>query len=210
MVVLAIGLAAIGIALAFAQVRSVTGRLLTETEFRAREVARGARQAFDQRVSASLGGVARGRREGPGGPWLRPGNWPTWIDGLYVWDGKTLSILAPPSRRADEIAELVKARLSARPLEAPPGQSRPRTEVLYCSVNDLAIALACLRAADAAGSATIVAGRIDDLRLKDELVEPLLPSDGSLELVEARRASTRSQRLGPAMRRRCRSRTGRS
>ena len=201
MVVLAIGLAAIGITLAFAQVRSVRGRLLTETELRAREVARGARQAFDQRVNASLGGAARDRRERPEGAWLRPSNWPTWIDGLYIWDGKTLSTLVPPSRRADEITELVEARLSVRPLEVPPGQSRPRTEVLYCSVNDLAIALACLRATDAAGSPTIVAGRIDDLRLRHELVELLLPSDGSLELVEARRASTRSQRLGPAMRR---------
>jgi signal transduction histidine kinase len=201
MVVLAVGLAAVGCVLALQQVQSLNQRLLIDARDRARRIAEDARVAFERQASASLHRVAEQRRRQPAAPWDRPADWPSWIDGLYEWNGRDLTELMPASQYPLGVAQLAQNRLSAR---APPQTADPLTdpiEFIQGSAGTLPVVLACLTSTDSAGRPVVFAGRIHHLRLKTELVEPMLPHGSGLEIVDIQTARRQAARqLGPAMR----------
>jgi len=187
--VLAVGLAAVGGTLALQQVQSLTVRLMAEAEFRARRIAEDARAAFDRQINMSLRLVDEHTKAQPQRTWNPPEWWPGWIDGLYVSNGKTLTVLAPASDHPDEKENQVEAILAARWVDYSADRWPPLTRPYYERIGEPPDVLACLTSQDASGQPVVIAGRIDHLRLKHDLLEPLLPSGDGLELVPVNKAA---------------------
>ena len=167
MVVLAMGFAAIGSALALQQVRSLTVRLMAETKFRARQIAKDTRTEFDRQISASLQRLAEHHRTEAQDSWLTPDDWPAWIDGLYIWDGQAVTVVVPASERPEEMANLAEVRFTARWLNRSPFSSPGYVSPYYYyeGIGKLRDVLACLDSRDDSGRSVVIAGRIDHLRI---------------------------------------------
>ncbi len=202
MVVLALGLALVGIILALQQARSLSVRLMAPAEAYARGIADRALKQFEREVSAGLFAVTEHLTTAAERPWKRPSSLPTWFDGLFVWTGSRLDIIAPPSAELDGLLGVVETRLAAK-LATPHEPARQQVEVLYDSIGSTPVVLACLESTDASGGRFLVAARVDLARLRSDLVEPFLSTDSGLELVRSRpgrRYMPWSQRLFSAMR----------
>ncbi|MCH7808798.1 MAG: HAMP domain-containing histidine kinase, partial [Planctomycetes bacterium] len=106
-----------------------------------------------------------------------------WMDGLYIWDGTELRVLRPTPEHAAEINRVVQARLAVRPLKRSDDHAPARTELLYDSIGSLPIVLACLRARSATGQPIVIVGHINHIRLKTDLVDPMVGLGDGLEVV---------------------------
>lgn len=202
MVVLALGLAVIGIVIALQQARSLAVRLMAPAEAQAHHIAETALKRFDKQLLAAVSAVASHVQTDAERPWTPPAVFPTWVDGLFSWNGQELGVIAPSSRRTEESRAFAEVRL-AQWLQRPTGQTTPRVEILYDSAEPEPVALACLRSTDPDGQPMAVAARIDLQRLRLDLVEPLLSTDSGLELVRSHAGVSFlpwSQRLLSAMR----------
>ncbi len=206
MVVLAFGLALIGILHALHQARSLTYRLMAPAEAQAARIAETALEQFDRQVSTGLGTLAEHLRRDPGRPWATPREFPSWLDGLFAWNGHRLDIIAAYSAGStEELLELLKTRLAAGLHQSPEPPERP--ELLYDSLGSSPIVFACAGSTDSHGQPIVIAANLNLQRLKTDLVEPLLPPNGGLELVPVQpsadsgvRDSLWSQRLFRALR----------
>ena len=181
MVVLALGLAAAGVVLAIQQARSLSSRLMAPAEAEARLVANRALGRFNEELSATISTVADHVRQHGTESFTPSREFPTWLDGLFMWDGQELAVLVPPLDRPEQLLNLVRARLDTR-WKRSSDEGEPRIELLYDSIDTLPVVLACAEATPAEGRPVLIAGNIDIHRLKSDLVEPLLPVDCGLEL----------------------------
>ena len=182
-VILAIGLSAVGTILAFQQVRLLTVRLMTETSLRAGQIAAQATEKFQQRVNAALLGVASHRRDHGGVPWARTDAFPSWLDGVYLWDGFDLEVLAPAASANSELSGLVRSRLIARSAPVDGIGVTGRAEVIYGERAGQTVVIATIRAYGGDLRPLDVAAIVDTDRVASELIKPLLATDDALELV---------------------------
>lgn len=202
MVVLALGLAVIGIVVALQQARSLSVRLMAPAEAQARHIADTALNQFEKHLSAAMSAVKVHLQEDAGGAWKPPAAFPNWLDGLFEWNGSRLKVIAQPSLRAETLPAVVEAHLAARLLH-PAEKITRKTEILYDSLGSSPFVLACAESTDHDGRPVLIAGHINLQRLKSDLVEPLLPTDSGLELVSSQAGAFYlpwSQRLLSAMR----------
>ena len=183
MVVFAVGLAAVAITLALLQATSLTDRLMVQAERRAAKIAAQARQEFEKQTSHTLRLMATEHRRHPADLWEPVPQTPSWMDGLYIWDGTELRVLRPTPEHAAEINRIVQARLAVRPLKRSDDHAPARTELLYDSIGSLPIVLACLRARSATGQPIVIVGHINHVRLKTDLVDPMVGLGDGLEVV---------------------------
>jgi signal transduction histidine kinase len=181
MVVLALGLAAVGVVLAIQQARSLTSRLTAPAEAEARLIADKALSRFNEELPSALDAVAEHIRRYGGEPWTPPREFPGWVDGIFSWDGENLRVLAVAFDSSDELRALVQARLDAR-WKRPVGEAEPRIELLYDFIGASPVVLACTDSTGAEGQPVLIGAYIDIHRLKSDLVEPFLPADCGLEL----------------------------
>jgi signal transduction histidine kinase len=202
MVVLALGLAVAGIVQAMQQARSLAFRLMAPLEVLARTIADTARSRFDQELQAGLNEVAEFIRSGSLAPWEPSERFPGWLDGLYAWNGRNLSVLSQPKRNGPGLTGFARAQLSGRwGQQAALPADRP--DLVYGTVDGVSAVLACRVTTDAAGDRLIVAAGIDLELLRTDLVETMLPAGSGLELVRAHPdtpGNPWSQRLYSAMR----------
>ena len=202
MVALALGLAVAGVVLALQQTRSLTFRLMAPAEAQAVRIADTALEQFNERLSAGLRAAAHRLREGSDRPWELPGEFPTWLDGLFAWNGHNLSLAVPPSGDTTELIPLVEERLAARWQRGFEGADSG-IELFYDSIGTSPVVTACIETADQTAQPILVAAHLNLQRLRSDLVEPLLPAASGLELVRAspgRLYKPWSQRLLSAMR----------
>lgn len=201
-VVFALGLAVVGVVLAVQQSRSLFYRLMAPAEAEAQRIAWQAKEDFDEQVSDALKGVEdHVTALGPQRSWKTSADFPRWIDGVFLFDGRRLWTLSPPSSEDPQLRDLIDARLRARLSRVSPAET-VRTELLYDELGAAPVALACREMAVDVGVTWLAAVHIDIDALRTHLAETLLPSDGHLVLLDANAealANPWSQRLLRAM-----------
>ena len=188
-VILALGLAVFGIILALQQAQSLSNDLLAQAELRARSIAVTARELFLQRLDAALGLVANDMRMAVEEVWEPQVPLPSWIDGLYYWDGTELVTLAPAARAPGGFTAFLRARLSARPADHSSTGMDHYTQLVYDHLGDRPIILGYFATTDLRSRPAIVAARIHHEQLARLLVEPLLAAHSGLTLVSAGEAT---------------------
>ena len=117
MVVLAVGLALLGMVFALQQIRVLEHILRRQTQNRALQIANDASNTFNRQVEKALQAAANSCQAGNGGSWERPGDWPVWIDGLYQWNGRKLKTLDRQAGGLPRLEDVVAGRLRDRPVD---------------------------------------------------------------------------------------------
>ncbi len=181
MVVLALGLAAVGILLAMQQARSHADRLMARSEAEAGLIVEQAHSRFDREVANVLRGVVLIINSGADQPLTIPERFPSWVDGLLSWDEDGAHLLAPVSSTPDPRPEALHRRLS---MDTVPKQvNRFEPTIVYDTSDDSSLLFACLQTTDPRGRHVVAAVSIDREQLRHDLIDPLLSSHPSLELV---------------------------
>ncbi len=197
MVVLALGLAMIGMFLALQQARSFTARLMAQAEALAARVAADARSQLDAELKVALTEVLDGlqmRRVGQESsftlPWQPPDRLPGWIDGLFLWDNQTVRVLAAPAVNNEGIQQLILVRFAPKPWPIMPEPS-PRMEpgFIFQSADDRNLVLGYLSAPLANDQRVTVVAQLNLSRLRSDFLEPLVPVNAGLGLVNMAEAS---------------------
>jgi signal transduction histidine kinase len=201
MVVLGVGLNVVGLTTGLERARALRIFLIEQAKPRARQIAADARSLLDVQVSAALRSVAESERwsvaqdyrwPGQRPPWLTDEPWaagglPEWIDGVYIWDGQSLSDKRPASRQPEAIAEAVARCLSAAPAATDGGgdgdRDPDRVEYLHGTIDGRPLVLAALPAHGVRHPETLVLCRIHLEQLKRVLVQPMLELTHDLEIV---------------------------
>ena len=184
MVVVAIGLAVLGMALALQQIRLATHFLEAQAQRRAVQIVNDASSRFEQERSAALQAVAEKIRTDPDGPWQPPMDWPAWNDGLFIWDGSSLTPVAAPTDAPDGFTGWAAHRLRE---EIEPGE--PGHELIYDDTGESPSAIACGRYTNAAEEPIVIAARVHLDRIRAAIIEPLILPDDGLEPVLRENAS---------------------
>ena len=133
MVVLAVGLALLGMVFALQQIRVLEHILRRQTQNRALQIANDASNTFNREVEKALLAVANLSQVGHGESWEKPGDWPVWIDGLYRWNGRELETLDRQDGSLPQLEDVVAGRLRDRPVDDAGGQW-PVIELLYDNI----------------------------------------------------------------------------
>jgi len=186
LVVLALGMAAVGILFALLQARSFTDRIRQEVEAQAARVAQDARNRFDQQLRATMQQAAKAVAQGRVDPRQAISGVPGWADGVFAWDGARLSVLVPPSETRDRLEALMtltQGRLSLLPLDDPTLVENPGPDLLYDRLDGDPVVLAYVLTPVSQGRLAAVAVRISVPAQKTVLIEPLLPAGSGLEVV---------------------------
>lgn len=183
MVVLALGLAVAGIVLAVVQARSVTHRFIAQTEAGASRIADAAREQFNAQLANALGMVIGRVRGGMEQTWQPSDKLPTWIDGIFSWNGQSAELLAGGASDTQRLKDLVEHHLREEDVSTLGTDAQPRMR--YDTLAAEPFALGWMVFADGNGSVTVVAGCVNVSRLLSDLVEPLLSTYEGLELVKA-------------------------
>ncbi len=189
LVVLALGMAAIGILFALQQAKSFTQRIRQEAEAQAARVAQDARGRFDQQLQAFMKQAARAVAQGRIDTWLATSRMPGWADGVFTWDGAHLLVLVPPSETGDKLESLLvltQGRLDLLPLDTATQLEDPAPDLLYDRLDGDPFVLAQVPTAVSSGRLVSVAVRISVPRQRTALIEPLLPAGSGLEVVRVR------------------------
>jgi len=182
MVVLAVGLAVIGVFLAIQQAWSFTHRLMSQAEAQASRIADKAREQFNQQLFDTLAAVSEHVRKGMDQPWEPSRDLPLWLDGILLWDGQAVQVLTTRSRETQQLSALLQAHVATlQPLDEI-GSGRPR--ILHATIGQRPALLGWMVATDREGRPIVVAGGINLQRVKSDLVEPLLSAYAGLEIVQ--------------------------
>ncbi|HNQ21983.1 MAG TPA: HAMP domain-containing sensor histidine kinase [Phycisphaerae bacterium] len=187
-VLLAVALALAGVVLAVMQTRELSARLLTQLRQQARHIAVTTGDLLRQQLTAALRSIAYARRSGSVDPAWLAGDFPEWMDGLYAWDGKTLTVLRAPASAQDAVAEEVTRYLDTRPTEWPGDTLGVGPTLVFRVADGQPLTLAFLQATGGFGVPIVVATRILPERVRTDLVAPLLALADGLELVPAEHA----------------------
>lgn len=209
LVMLSIAFAAVGIFVALQAARSTTERLMAQVDAHAAWVARQARDAFNRELNAAtdrlqftilLRGPNAAARSGVAD------RLPDWIDGAFLWRGNALEVLLPPSVPTEILADMVESRLAAYAASVPDpttpssaGAER-RTRLYHDKISGRPVVLAVTPVGDAEITPVLLGININLQKLRTEFVQPLLPPDGVLELINSSdRHPEHSQPLYSAM-----------
>ncbi len=199
-VVLAVALGVAGLALAVQQARALSAAVMSEAEARVRNTATAIDAAFDRQLRTLFNRVAVHVRTNGLVEWTPGAFSPSWFDGVYAWDGRAFAILRPASMIRDRIANLAAERLLGIPPGRLGGLYTNEPQIVHESIGTRPIIFALQTVFDESGRSVLIAGRVDHKRLKRDLLDRMVPSDGQVELVPVGRASRWSQSLGSAMR----------
>jgi signal transduction histidine kinase len=156
---------------------------MAQGEAQATLIAERARREFERELTDALRAAAECLRVGPAQACYLESALPTWLDGVFTWDGQDLRVLRPPSDGADYLVERATSRLAVRAPRPIEQIGWSRAELIYDVESTSPVVLGCIRATDAEGQPVVLAGHVQLGRLKSDLVEPLLSADIGLELV---------------------------
>lgn len=191
MVLLALGLAVLGMILAVQQMQSLSAILMSQSQRRALDIAANARRHLHQMLDLALRDAGDQVAKGESvwmlaKNWRRPASWPDWLDGLYYSSYLGLWSLQEHSADDQALRELVAARLATRSATPPDEATAQGAELLYDSIGQRPVVLACYPLDDPWSDrrAWLVAP-FDLSRLKADLLEPLLSASDGLEIVPA-------------------------
>lgn len=185
LVILAIGLAVLGMILAIQQSGSLSHILQAQAQHRAVQIANDVQDRFDRELDVVVKAVASCREKLPGNTWQAPEGWAPWIDGLYLWDAQTLRVLEPPEDAPADLELQVVSRLSTKFARAELAQGRFAEGFLRDIDDRHATIFACRWVSDNGSVPVLAVARILLERLRQGIIEPLIsPSDG-LELTDA-------------------------
>lgn len=199
MVVLAVGLALLGMVFALQQIRVLEHILRRQTQNRALQIANDASNTFNREVENAFQAVANVPQAGNGKSWQKPDGWPAWIDGLYRWNGRELETLDPQGGSLPQLEHVVAGRLRDRPVDDAGGQW-PVIELLYDNIGHRPIVLACGRFDYQKTDPYVLAMNVHVERLREQLFEPLIVHGDGLEFVPVadRTGPWFQQMFGPA------------
>jgi len=193
LVVLALGMAVVGISFALMQARSFTGQIRQAAEAQAARIAQDARTRFDQQLSTLTRELAAGAARSHSRPWMPPVALPDWVDGVLFWNGTRLITLTPPDENGaelDALLELTESCLAALPFDNPEFWNMPDPGVYHDEFQGRPFVLAYRPVFGTAIDVSAIAVRIDVAALKSSVIEPLLPPNSSLEVVPVDRLAT--------------------
>jgi signal transduction histidine kinase len=201
MVALALSLATIGIIVSWQQAGAITQRLMGQTETLAELIAAWAEQKLDDQLESVFEHFGSQQPGGPPSALRTPvgERLPAWIQAVYSVQRNRVSVAFgnDASAAVAEALQPVETRLSA-PEGAPAGK---RPELIHGAGPGGPLVLLVLYVAEAAGDPRAVVLNLNTERLRSDLIEPLIPPDGGLEVVAAGRESPAwSRRLPGAMR----------
>ncbi len=200
MVVLAIGLAVLGVVLSYRHAQSLMSILMVQVEDRATYIANHARGSFNHQLSNALESASGYVRSQDAMDWQPPKDWPAWVDGIYTWDGSDLVNIVPADFAPPKLEELMVSRFAVRPFESPAEITPQGTELLYDTLAGTNIVLAYHRTVGANDQQLAVVVRILLPFLRTDLIEPLISPATGLMLVRSDGVATRwSQQLLSAM-----------
>ncbi len=189
MVTLAVALAVVGIALALQQAQSVGIRLLGQSQLLARQIAHAAEHNYEWAERITLGETARRYCENTEENWRASWALPPWIDGLYVYHEPAIETLIPASvpysarLLTDRVAEHVKSTGLGSPIDQSGGVRMTLEEEGRSS----AMLFAAIRCPPE-DHLILIVGLAPLSDLAKNLVGPLIPPDGGLELASLAQA----------------------
>lgn len=192
LVVLAMGIAVIGIFLALLQARSFASRVRDQLEAHAARVANDARVRFDQQLTEVLDQAAI-VAAGDGTAGSDQLSTPTWLDGLFTWDGHTLEVIQPPSDPVPDLTGLnaiLRERLIPWPAGRPGSAESDADKLTHARVPETTDWASYRLAHQPNGEPFAVVARIVIAPQKAEVIEPLLPAGLGLEVVPVDPQST--------------------
>ena len=185
MVVLAVGLALVGVVLAIFQARSFTQGLIAQSQAQAQQLADRASDLFERQLADGLGLFARpmplrGRPASDLGALL-----PSWFEGVYAWDGHDLSVVAAPAASTPGTADQLRGLLPApSPPDSPPYAT---PELAYVDPASPSAVFGWINTTDTSGDPLILATRIRTERVRTDLLDPLVSTYEGLEVKPAGR-----------------------
>jgi len=200
MVVLAIGLAVLGVVLSFSHAQSLMNILMVQVGDRATLIANHARGSFNRQLSSALVSASDYVHNQAPPKWQPPKDWPTWADGIYTWDGSQIQTIVPADDAPAKLEDLMASKFAVRSFENPPEVTPQGTELLYDTLAGTKIVLAYHRTIGANSQKLAVVVRIVLPKLRKDLIEPLISHATGLMLVRSDGAATRwSQQMLGAM-----------
>lgn len=182
MVVLAVGLALLGMVFALQQIRVLEHILRRQTQNRALQIANDASNTFNREVERAFQAVANSCQADDGESWQKPPDWPVWIDGLYQWNGRELKTLDPQSGSLPQLEHVVAGRLRDRPVDDAGGKW-PVIELLYDNIGHRPIVMACGRFNHQNTGPYVLAMNVHVEKLREQLIEPMILQGDGLETV---------------------------
>lgn len=199
-ILLAAALTGAGLVLAGLQAEEFNTRLMAQTRQQAQQLAVTGGDLFSRQLTATLRSVAYACRvSGTDVRWLA-GDFPEWVDGIYVFDGSELHVKVPPDRHEQEVAALIEKHLEGRPAEVPREAYGLRPVPVYAELEGKEVVLELLQATGEYGVSIVVATRVRQAVLRQELLAPLVALTEGLELVPTERVTADwAQPLPPAM-----------
>lgn len=200
-VVFALGLTLISIVLAIVQSRALAVRLMAPVESHARHLADAALVQFERQLDSAFDAIITQVHTNDARPWEPPPGFPSWLDGVFLWQSERLAVLTPPSSKSERVTQLVRSHVAARTDRSIAGPRR-KVEFYYDSFNSSPAVLACADLRGESGTVSTVVAHINLDQLRTQLVEPFLSPRSDLELVAAgtKPSSLWSQRLFSVMR----------
>jgi len=180
MVVLAVGLALVGVILAVFQARSFTQSLTAQTQTQAQQLADRAGELFERELVDGLSFFARplplrGRPASDLGVLL-----PSWFEGVYAWDGHRLTVVAAPAGGSPDTAEQLRGLLPVPSLPDSPPHATP--ELAFVAPTSPTAVFGWINTTAASGDAMIIATRIRTERVRSDLLDPLVATHQGLEV----------------------------
>jgi signal transduction histidine kinase len=177
MVVLAVALAILGTVVAFQQMESLTNLLLMQAQGRAADLANDIKRQINRELEHSIGDVsvefvlANPQQS-------VPDDWPSWLSGIYVFEGSGLIAAARPPDATPRLEKKISASLGALVDSLVPDSPAARWHVLHDELDGEPVVLVYRKDETSRGPCWVV-GYLDLSRLRRDLVEAnLAPFDG--------------------------------
>lgn len=193
LVVLALGMAVVGISFALLQARSFTGQIRQAAETQAAGIAQDARTRFDLQLSSLTRELVESVLDSQARPWIPPVTLPAWVDGVLFWNGSSVVVLSRPKETGQALDELLKQAasvLSSLPYDDPEFWRVPEPGVYHGNFEGQPLVLAYRPVFGTDIDISAIAVRLDVNALKSTVIEPLLPSNSALEVVPVDRHAT--------------------
>jgi signal transduction histidine kinase len=198
LVLLSLGLTAVGVILAVEQAQAIGLRLMAPAEAEARRIASEAEMQFAEEVR-QMEEVFHAQALSGGWRSLDPSVLAPWIDGVYAWTAGRLSTVEPARRYEGFVLSWIEAKLTSRSRGT--DDDARRSELLCEALPGGPQAAVLIDMDHARSGLETVALRIDIELLRGRILGPLLPTDGYLILTVVGTPESRSpwsQRLfGP-------------
>jgi len=193
LVVLALGMAVVGISFALIQARSFTGQIRQAAETQAAGIAQDARTRFDLQLSSLTRELADSVADRYPRPWMPPVALPPWVDGILLWNGTRVVVLTPPTETGkvlDDLRKQAASVLSSLPYDDPAFWKTPEPGIYHGNFEGKPLVLAYRPVVGTDLDKSAIAVRINVDALKSTVIEPLLPSNSALEVVPVDRHAT--------------------